>query len=304
MNLVRYDRFAGIDELWIDDVPDPDPAEGQVVVRVEASCINPGSLSALHGASYIPARDLAGTVVTVGPGVGSAEDTDSLAVGDLVLGWSQDWAAHAQLVALPAGQLVAKPEGLAWDIAGSLFVTPMAGLASVQAVAPREGEIIVISGASGGVGFTAAQLARRLGAVVVGIAGPASAERLRAHGIVPVSYGHGVIDRVREASGGKVDAFIDAVGFGSVDLALTLGVSPQRINTVVDYQAARDKGVKAMGTMDAGGMPALQELAALAAADKLQVPIASTYPLTQVRAAYRELAEGRSAGRVVLHPQQ
>jgi len=273
------------------------------VVRVEASCINPGSLSALHGAPYVPARDLAGTVVALGAGV-HGDDPDGLTVGDQVLGWVQDWAAHAELVALPAGQLVLKPEELSWDVAGSLFVTPMAGLASIQAVAVQGGEVLVIAGASGGVGFTAAQLARRAGATVVGIAGPGSADRLRAHGIVPVRYGDGVVDRIREATGGRIHAFIDAVGAGSVDVALSLGVDPERINTVVDFRAAREEGVKALGTMDAGGTASLRELAALATTGELMVPIASTYPLALVQEAYRELATRRPAGRVVLHPQQ
>ena len=298
MRVVRYDRFGGIDQLWIDDVPDPIPGAGQVVIRVQASCINPGSLSALHGASYVPARDLAGTVTAVG------NYADGVAVGDQVLGWIQDWAAHAELVALPARHVIPKPPELSWDVAGSLFVTPMAGLASVQAVEPQRGETVVIAGASGGVGLTAAQLARRLGASVVGIAGPGSAERLQAHGIVPVLYGDGVEARIRNATDGSIDAFIDAVGSGYVDVALSLGVDPRRINTVVDYQAARDKKVKALGTMDAGGTSSLSELAALAAAGDLTVPIASTYPLQHVQAAYRELAEHRPAGRVVLHPQQ
>jgi len=300
---VRYDRFGGIEGLWIDDVPAPEPGDGQVVVRVEASCINPGSLSALHGAPYVPARDLAGTVVAVGAGAGP-DAPEGIAVGDQVLGWVQDWAAHAELVALPARQTIPKPEGLSWDVAGSLFVTPMAGLASIQAVAPQEAEVLVIAGASGGVGFTAAQLARRAGVTVIGIAGPASADRLRAHGIVPVSYGEGVADRIRAAADGRIDAFIDAAGSGSVDLALSLGVSPHRINTVVDHQAAREKGVKARGTMDAGGTASLRELAALAAAGELAVPIASTWPLAQVQEAYHALAGERPAGRVVLHPQR
>jgi len=110
VRVVRYDRFGGIDDLWIDDAPDPEPGVGQVVIRVEASCINPGSLSALHGAPYVPARDLAGTVVAVADGIDAgADNPEGVAVGDQVLGWVQDWAAHAELVALPAGQLVHDP---------------------------------------------------------------------------------------------------------------------------------------------------------------------------------------------------
>ena len=305
MRVVRYDRFGGIDELWIEDVDDPVPGAGQVVVRVEASCINPGSLSALDGAAYVPARDLAGTIIAVdGNGEVGTSGGRGIRVGDQVLGWVQDWAAHAELVTVPAQQLVHKPTHLSWDVAGSMFVTPMAGLASVQAVAPQHGDVLVIAGVSGGVGFTAAQLARRSGAEVVGIAGPSSADRLRAHGITPVAYGDGVAVRVREAAGGRVDAFIDAVGSGYVDLALSLGVRPDRINTVVDYPAAREKGVKARGTMDAGGTTGLTDLVALAAGGDLVVPIASAYPLAQVKAAYHELAHGRPDGRVVLHPQE
>lgn len=301
MRVVRYDRFIGIDGLWVDDAPDPGPGADQVLVRVESSCINPGSLTALHGAPYVPARDLAGTVVALGAGVDAA-GPEGVAVGKQVLGWVQDWAAHAELVTLPAQQVISKPQALSWDVAGSLFVTPMAGLASVQAVAPRAGDVVVVAGASGGVGFTAAQLARRAGATVVGIAGPRSVDRLQAHGVVHVSYGDGVADRVREAAGGQIHAFIDAVGAGSVDMALSLDVDPERINTVVDYRAARETGVKALGTMDAGGTASLRALATLAAGGELEVPIASTYPLGQVQEAYRELADRRPAGRVVLHP--
>jgi NADPH:quinone reductase-like Zn-dependent oxidoreductase len=299
MRAVRYDRFGGIDQLYIAEVPDPRPGPGDAVVRVRATSLNPGSLSALAGAAYVPIRDLAGDVVAVGDG---ARD---VAVGDGVLGWSQDWAAHAQLVAVPATQLVLKPAALSWDVAGSLYVTPMAGLAGVKAVQPQAGEVVVVSGASGGVGFTAAQLARRAGATVIGLAGPGNADWLAEQGIVPVLYGDGQEERIRAATDGRrIDAFIDAVGGGYVDLALALGVSPTRINTAVDYRAAGETGVTARGTRDAGGAPALRELAELAASGELSVPIAATYPLDQVQQAYRALAERRRRGRIVLHPQE
>jgi NADPH:quinone reductase-like Zn-dependent oxidoreductase len=297
MRVVRYDRFAGIDGLYLEDAPIPDAAPGHAVVQIRSTCINPGSLSALHGSSYVPVRDLSGTVVAVGA------DVSGLEVGTEALGWLQDWAAHAEYAAVPADQLIEKPAELPWDIAGSLFVTPMAGLAGVQAVQPREGETLVVAGASGGVGLTAVQLARRDGATVFGIAGPANAARLADLGAIPVPYGDGLAATINRAANGKVDAFLDAYGSGYIDLALELGVPPQRIATVVDYRGAQDNGVRATGTMQAGGRAALRKLAELAAAGELQVPIAATFALADVQAAYRRVADDRPFGRVVLHPQ-
>jgi NADPH:quinone reductase-like Zn-dependent oxidoreductase len=295
MKAVRYDRFSGIDGIYLADVPEPVAGPGEVVVRVEAGALNPGALSALHGSSYTPGRDLAGEVVAVG--------ALGFTVGDAVLGRLQSWDAHAQFVAIPAAQLVRKPPALPWDVAGSLHTTPMAGLGAIRAVEPRPGETVVISGASGGVGFTAAQLALRAGATVIGLTSDAHADLLRHHGIESVRYGDGELERIR-ATADRVDAFIDTVGGGYLDLAIKLGVPADRINTVVDYRAAKEKGVKALGTTDAGGLPALAELAALAAACDLYIPIAATYPLTAVRDAYQALADRKAHGRIVLHPQE
>jgi NADPH:quinone reductase-like Zn-dependent oxidoreductase len=296
MKAVRYDRFSGIDGIYLADVPEPVAGPGEVVVRVEAGALNPGALPALHGSSYTPGRDLAGEIVAVGT------DVLSLAVGDAVLGRLQSWDAHAQFAAIPADQLVRKPDVLSWDVAGSLYTTPMAGLGAIRAVEPRAGETIVISGASGGVGFTAAQLALRAGARVIGLTSDAHFDLLRHHGIEPVRYGDGEQDRILAATG-RADAFIDTVGGGYLDLALDLGVPKDRIDTVVDYRGAEEKGVKSLGTTDAGGLPALAELAALAATGDLHIPIAARYPLTAVRDAYRALADRKTHGRIVLHPQ-
>ena len=296
MKAVRYDRFSGIDGLYLAELPEPVPGPGEVIVRVEAGALNPGALPALHGSSYTPGRDLAGDVVAVGT------DVHSFTVGDAVLGRLLSWDAHAQLVAIPAAQLASKPHDLPWDVAGSLSTTPMAGLGAIRAVEPRPGETIVISGASGGVGFTAAQLALRAGATVIGLTSAAHFDLLRHHGIQPVRYGDGEQERIRAATE-RVDAFIDAVGGGYIDLALNLGVPTDRIDTVVNYRGAKEKGVKTLGTTDAGGTPALAELAVLAASGNLTIPIAGTYPLTAVQDAYRALADRKIHGRIVLHPQ-
>ncbi len=283
----------------------PSPRPGRVLVAVKAAGLNPGEISIREGRlqqrwpATFPSgegSDLAGVVQAVGDGV------SAFAVGDEVLGWSEERASHAELVAVPADQLTAKPPAVPWEVAGSLFVVGMAGYASVDAVAPQAGETVVVSAAAGGVGSVAVQLARRTGATVIGLAGEHNHDWLRRHDIVPVRYGDGQADRIREAAGGTVDAFIDTFGGGYVDLAIELGVAPQRINTIIDYEAVERLGVHGQGTHAIASAARLAELAGLVADGSLEIPIARTYPLAQVRDAYRELGERHTHGKIVLLP--
>jgi NADPH:quinone reductase-like Zn-dependent oxidoreductase len=183
-----------------------------------------------------------------------------------------------------------------------MYVASMAALASVRAVAPKAGEVVVVSAAAGGVGSFAAQLARRTGATVIGLAGEANHEWLRSRDIVPVAYGEGQADRVQAAAGARIDAFIDTFGSGYVDLALALGVAPERINTVIDYEAVATKGVKGDGTASAASAASMAEVAAAVAAGDVEVPIAARFALDDVRDAYRQLADRHTRGKIVLIP--
>jgi NADPH:quinone reductase-like Zn-dependent oxidoreductase len=124
-----------------------------------------------------------------------------------------------------------------------------------------------------------------------------------AHGIIPVSYGDGVADRIRAAApAGKVDAFLDTVGGDYVQLALDLGVPASRVDTIVSFDAVEKFGVKAEGGAAVPGAATLAELAKLIADGQLDVPIFATYSLDQVQDAYRRLAEGHLLGKIVLIP--
>ncbi len=305
MRAVRFDEYGGIDVLDVREVEDPVPGAGEVLVAVKAAGINPGEIAIREGHLHErwPATfpsgegtDLAGVVQAVGEGVGA------FAVGDEVLGWTEQRASHAELVVVPADQLAPKPPSIPWEVAGSLFVVAFAAYASVHAVAPQAGETVVVSAAAGGVGSVAVQLARRTGARVIGLASERNHDWLRRHDIVPVTYGDGQAERIREAADGTIDAFIDTFGGGYVDLAIELGVAPQRINTIIDYDAVQRLGVHAEGTHAIASAPLLAEIAGLVADGSLEIPIARTYPLDQVRDAFRELAERHSHGKIVLLP--
>ena len=305
MKAVRFDRYGGVDVLDVREVDDPVAGPREVLVGVKAAGINPGEISIREGLlhSRWPATfpsgegtDFAGVVQSVGEG------PDVFATGDEVLGWTEARASQAELVVVPVDQLVTKPSSVPWEVAGSLFVVGMAGYASVQAVAPQADDTVVVSGAAGGVGSVAVQLARRTGATVIGLAGERNHEWLRQHGVVPVTYGDGQADRIREAAGGAIDAFIDTYGSGYVDLAIELGVVPERINTIIDREAGERLGVQMQGTHAIATAPLLAELAAMVADGSLEIPIARTYPLDRVRDAFRELAERHTHGKIVLIP--
>ena len=304
---VQFDRYGDIDVLQVRDVPRPHPAAGQVLVQIKAAGINPGEVMIRKGFLHDrwPATfpsgegsDLAGVVAELGSGV-----TD-FAVGDEVLGFSLRRSSHAEYVTVPADQLTAKPSGVPWEVAGSLYVTGSTAYAAVASVGLQMGDTVAIAGAAGGVGSIAVQLATRTGATVLGIAGPANDDWLSGHGVIPVNYGDGLADRLRAASpSGRVDAFLDFFGGGYVAFAVNdLGIAPQRVDTIIDFAAIEQYGVLGVGSAEATSAAVVAELAGLVEARELEVPIARVYPLDEVRSAYLELEERHTRGKLVLRP--
>jgi NADPH:quinone reductase len=302
---VRFDRYGGLDVLYVADVEPPEPAAGELVVAVRAAGINPGEAAIRTGAladrwpASFPSgqgSDLAGAVGAVGATV------SQFAVGDEVLGWSWERSSQAELVAIPEEQLIAKPPQLSWEVAGSLYVVGVTAYAAARAVEAGPGDTVAVSAAAGGVGSVVVQLLKVRGADVVGIASERNHEWLRAKGVIPVAYGDGLGDRVRAAAPKGVDAFIDLFGPDYVQLAVDLGVAPERINTIIAYEKAGEVGAKAEGSGTATTTEVLAEMAALVAAGRIEIPIAATYPLDEVRAAYEQLEKRQTHGKIVLIP--
>jgi NADPH:quinone reductase-like Zn-dependent oxidoreductase len=301
---VRFNHYGGLDVLQVVDVERPVPGRGQLLIAVKAAGINPGEGKIREGLldDRFPATfpsgqgsDLAGVVEEVGEGV------EEFGPGDEVIGWTDNRASHAEFVVVGAEHATRRPPGVPWEVAGSLFVAGCTAYATVRAVAVRAGDLLVVSGAAGGVGGIAVQLARLKGATVIGLASEPNHDWLRAHAVIPVSYGDGVEERIRTAANGTVDTFIDTVGSGYVELALSLGVAPGRVDTIADFAAAR-LGVKLDGNAAGARAAVLAELAGLIAEGKLEVPIARTFPLERVRDAFGELEQGHTRGKIVLVP--
>src|SRR6202035_5631031 len=146
-----------------------------------------------------PGSDRGGVVAAAGAGV------TGFATGDEVIGYTDNRASQAEYAVVEEQNLTAKPAGVPWEVAGALFVVGATAWAAVRAVSLTEGDTVVVSGAAGGVGSLAVQLARRAGASVIGLASETHFQWLAGHGVVPVAYGDGVAERIRQAAS-KVDA--------------------------------------------------------------------------------------------------
>ncbi|GAB0106013.1 NADP-dependent oxidoreductase [Nocardia sp. JMUB6875] len=302
---VRFDEYGGSEVLRVVEIPEPQAGPGEVVVRVVATGINPGEAAIRSGLLHeqwpteFPSgqgSDFAGRIAAVGEGV------SGIVEGDEVIGFTNERSAHATHVRVPADQVTPKPAAVPWDVAGALFVAGTTAFATVRAVEAEKGDVVGVSGAAGGVGSIVVQLLRERGAVVIGIAGPANQDWLREKGVIPVVYGDGMVERLRDAAPGGMDAFIDTYGSGYVEQAIALGVKPERIDTIIDIEAVRRFGVKFEGNAAADTIDVVAELADLVAAGTLEIPIAATYPLSEVRAAYQELERRHTHGKIVLHP--
>lgn len=305
MKAVRYDKFGGVDVLHIEEVEKPVAEHGEVLVKVKAAGINPGEASIREGklASQFPSEfpsgegsDFAGIIEALGPGV------SDFAVGDEVIGFSNKRASHAEFVLAEAGDIIHLPANVSWEQAGALFVAGTTAWAAVKAVSLKPGDTVVVSGAAGGVGSIAVQLAIIAGATVIGLAGTDNHEWLTEHGVIPVTYGERVAGRIRTASKERIDAFIDTFGNGYVELALELGVPAHRIDTIIDFAAAAKYGVKTDGSAKGANAQVLSELAAYISEGRLEIPIAGVFPLTEVREAFTELEKRHTRGKIVLEP--
>jgi NADPH:quinone reductase-like Zn-dependent oxidoreductase len=305
MKAVRFDQYGPIGVLDVRDVPVPEPGPGEVLVRVKAAGINPGEAKIRDGSLHErwPATfpsgqgsDFAGVVDKLGPGV------TTVAIGEDVIGWVDTRSSQAEYVVAEAANLARKPPSLPWEIAGAIPVVGFTAWAMVRAVDVKPGDTVVVTGAAGGVGSVAVQLAKRKGATVIGLAGPSNHDWLIRHDVIPVVYGDDAADRIRNAApNGRVDAFLDTYGGDYVELALNdLKVSLERVDTIVRFDAAAKYGVKVDGNAAGASAATLSELATLAAAKEVEIPLEHTYPLDDVRAAYTQLAKGHGRGKIVL----
>lgn len=298
---VRYSSNGDLDRLEIVDDTLPEVGPGQVKVDVRAAGLNPvdwkilsGGMGEVSGSAGIGA-DFSGVVAEVGEGVSDFNP------GDLVFGGLPHRSIAEQLlIEDPENRLDLIPRGLGLDAAGGLYIAGRTAVAGIRAIAPQEGETVYVSGASGGVGIIAAQLAVNLGARVIGSASDANLGLLASLGIVPIAYGDGLAERLRAAAPEGIHAAFSTQGTEGIEELLALGVPAERIDSIgAGPQVADTHGVHIDGETHARRED-LAWLGKAIAYGHVHLPVARVFAFDEVQEAYRFLQTQHPAGKVVL----
>jgi NADPH:quinone reductase-like Zn-dependent oxidoreductase len=297
MRAITFSAYGGPDVLQLSEVPVPEPGPGQVRLAVRAAGINPIDWKIRTGAMqqnfqvafpHTPGVEVAGVVDAVGEGA-------DFAVGDEVFGWSET-GAYAEYAL--AKTLAPKPASMSWADAAALPVAGETALRVLGLLEVREGETLLIHGASGTVGRFAAQVAVAQGVTVIGTAGSRNLDDLKSLGVVPVRYGDGWPERVREAASGPVDAVFDAAGHGVLPGSVELRGTKDRIITIAD-SAAFELGIP----FSSGGeqtREVLTEIAGWVTDRGVHVAQGKSYPLAEAAAAQVESEGGHPGGKLTL----
>lgn len=303
MRAMAYETYGGTEVLAETRLPVPKVAPGEVLVRVKYASVNPvdwkimaGGLDALMDVVYpvVPGWDVAGTIERVGI------DVPEFAVGDEVMAYARKDYVHggtfAEFVSVPVRALAAKPASLDWKQAAGLPLVSLTAYQLLTRLGTGKEDTVLVHGASGGVGSFGVQIARSLGARVIGTASPRNHDRLRELGCEPVAYGDGLADRVRELAPDGVSVVADFVG-GVLDVTRAVLADGGRHASIADHTV-----------LGAGGQwmwvrpvaDDLTELGKLADSGLLTVPVAETFPLAELAAAFELSQAGHTAGKIVI----
>ncbi len=304
MKAVRLYEPVGIRGLTYEDTPDPLPAVGDVLVRVHACGITPGELDwplwtdpLGHQRDYlVPAHEFSGVVVALGWGAAG------VSVGDEVFGLISGYrdGAAAELIAIEARDVAPKPRTVDHVTAAAV---PQAGLTSWQALVDHghldAGQTVLVHGAGGALGLVAVQLARSLGAHVIG-AGRSGAQsrvlEMGAERFVDVEQ-----DRWWD-SVGQVDVVYDVVG-GDIAARSVANVKPGgAFVTVIAPPPETRPDIRIVNFVREPGRAQLTHIAQLVDAGQLRVQVGAVYPLSETRKAFTDQANRDVRGKIILQP--
>ena len=296
MRAVQFEQYGDPEVLHVGDAPDPHAGTGEVRIAVEAAGVNPFDAKVRAGLMaqimpldlpHVPGLEAAGVVDEVGEGV------VGVVVGDRVFGNGSE--TYAELAVLKAFAPI--PGALTMAEAAALPVAVETGARLLDLLELHPGGLLVVDGASGGVGTGLVQLAVARGLTVVGTASEANHGYLRELGAIPTTYGEGLADRVHALVDQPVAGALDLAGKGAVPDLVALTGDPGRVATIADYGAG-EQGVTV--STAASAYYALGEVARLVGEDRFRVTVDEEIPWTEAARAHARSESGHVRGKLVL----
>jgi NADPH:quinone reductase-like Zn-dependent oxidoreductase len=302
MRAIAIEGFGGRDRLKILDLPTPEPGPDDILVRVRAAGVGPWDIKIREGLfgnrsfPHVLGVEAAGIVESTG------ENVTDLGEGDEVYIYSG--RCYAEYVAAPAQKVARKPATLSFEEAAAV---PVAGSTAYQGIVEeiglKEGETVLITGAAGGVGTMAVQIATSLGNRVLGTASPRNHGYLRSLGAAEALDYHG--DWVAAAgtiAPGGVDAVFDCAGGETFRHSFEAVRDGGRVVTIVAFgeEVEPGRGISHHAFSARAERGKLEKLSEMFDAGKLRVEIEDVVPLEEAAKAHERVEAGHTRGKIVL----
>ncbi|MEV7608028.1 NADP-dependent oxidoreductase [Microbacterium sp. NPDC089320] len=310
---IVYTEFGSPDVLHEMEVPDPIALGGEVVVRIEAAGVNPIDAKLRSAKRPSPPIEEPRTVGFDGAGVieSLGDDVEGFVVGDRVA-IRDTRGTYASLLAVPAEHLVLLPDAVTAAEGAGIGIPAGTAYQALKSLGVQDGDVLLVHGGSGSVGQAAVQFAVAWGATVIATASPARHDQLRELGAIPVAYGEGLLERVREAAPDGVTVALDCAGTDeAIEASLELVADRDRIATIVRGPDAASFGIRAFS----GGSPtplteqelawraeALPATVDLIAAGDFTIELGPELPLSDAAQAHELVESGEASGKIVLVP--
>ena len=305
----RYGPPAEALELVQTEPPLSGP--GHAIVETKAIGVNPADAKTVRGEmggdhSRLPLPigfEAAGVISAVGDGAVTPDGM--LSVGDRVIVYRAQ-GAYTDRLAADLTSVHRIPDELDFEQAAGLLLVGVTAADAVRTAHVESGDVVLVHGGSGAVGVIAIQLARASGATVLATASARNHDHLRSLGAIPVTYGDGLLDRVRDAAPGPITSVIDTTGTDeAIDTSLELVDNPGKIVSIAAFGRASDGIVLVNGSTPSSRRhraEAVEPLIASAADGSLVTEVAKTFPLADAAVALTELEIGHPRGKFILVP--
>ena len=301
MRALTYTENGGPEVLHVAAMPEPHAGPGQIRVKVAAASINPIDWKLIGGfmpgsaattEATVPGFDAAGVVDEVGEGV------TGVAVGDDVFGLGT--GTQAELAVLWAW--APKPAALDWAVAAAAPSAVETSERVLRLVGVQPGQTLFVAGGAGGVGAVLVQMAVAAGITVVASAGADNQGYLTEIKAIPVLYGDGLVDRVRAAARGGVDAVVDVAGKTPAAELFALTPSHDKVISIANFDLAAEGGLVTGGDeSERHAVDALAQGARLLQENAVVIKV-QTFPLDRAAEAYATSLSGHVRGKLVLLP--